>query len=214
MLLYKYGMTKSQELKELYTQLEQAVPLPLARVAKDIVPGEGSPDAELFFIGEAPGEQEAKLRRPFVGRSGQLFRKVLQEVGYTDTEVYISNIAKARPPENRDPLPNEIAAYRPYLDREIEIVNPTLIVTLGRYSMAKFLPDVRISQVHGRLHKVMWNGRITFILPMYHPAAALRAPAVAISFKEDFRKITPILKWVKEQQEVIKFSQDVKNHLL
>lgn len=214
MLLYKYGMTKSQELKELYTQLEQAVPLPLARVAKDIVPGEGSPDAELFFIGEAPGEQEAKLRRPFVGRSGQLFRKVLQEVGYTDTEVYISNIAKARPPENRDPLPNEIAAYRPYLDREIEIVNPTLIVTLGRYSMAKFLPDVRISQVHGRLHKVMWNGRITFILPMYHPAAALRAPAVATSFKEDFRKITPILKWVKEQQEVIKFSQDVKNHLL
>lgn len=207
-------MTKSQQLKELYAQLEEAVPLPLAQVAQDIVPGEGSPDAELLFIGEAPGEQEAKLRRPFVGRSGQLFRKTLQEVGYSDTEVFISNIAKARPPENRDPLPNEIAAYRPYLDREIEIIEPTLIVTLGRYSMAKFLPEVKISQVHGRLHKVMWNSKVVFILPMYHPAAALRAPIVAASFREDFQKIAPILKWVKDQQENIKLSQDVKSALL
>lgn len=207
-------MSKTQQLQELYAELEAAVPLPLAEQATDIVPGEGSPDADLLFIGEAPGEQEAKLRRPFVGRSGQFFRQTLKEVGFTDTEVYISNIAKARPPGNRDPLPSEIAAYRPYLDREIEIINPALIVTLGRYSMAKFLPEVRISQVHGRLHKVKWNDRVVFVLPMFHPAAALRAAAVATSFKADFQKIASILKWVKEQQEVIQFSQDVKSSLL
>jgi uracil-DNA glycosylase len=117
-------MTKKQQLQELYAELEQAVPLPLAEAAADIVPGEGSAEAELLFIGEAPGEKEAQLRRPFVGRSGQLFRKTLQEVGFSDTDVYISNIAKARPPENRDPSPVEIAAYRPYLDREIEIISP------------------------------------------------------------------------------------------
>src|SRR5690606_18411603 len=122
-----------------YQELEAAAPsLPLAQVATDIVPGEGSAEAKIMFIGEAPGYFEAVQRRPFVGKSGQLFRKILkEEAGYDETEVYISNIVKVRPPDNRDPLPKEIEAYKPFLNQEIEIIEPDLIVTLGRFSMAK-----------------------------------------------------------------------------
>ncbi|HYD35056.1 MAG TPA: uracil-DNA glycosylase [Vitreimonas sp.] len=195
-------MSKADQLSALYQQLEAAAPtLPLATKATDIVPGEGNPAAEIMFIGEAPGEQEAKLRRPFVGRSGQLFRATLRQVGTAEKDVYISNIVKVRPPENRDPLPTEIAAYKPYLDQEIEIIQPLLIATLGRFSMGKFLPNVKVSQVHGRLHKVKWNGKTLYVLPMYHPAAALRAPKVKESFIQDFQKLTKVVAWIKGQHE-------------
>jgi uracil-DNA glycosylase len=193
---------KTQQLVNLYQEVEKkAGSLPLMERPADFVPGEGNPEAEIMFIGEAPGEQEAKLRRPFVGRSGQLFRKTLVSQGIPEESVYISNIVKARPPENRDPFPEEIAAYKPYLDQEIKILQPAVIVTLGRFSMNKFLPDVKISQVHGRLHKIKWGGQRLYILPMYHPAAALRATQVKTSFEADFQKIPKIVAWIKNQSE-------------
>lgn len=205
----------AQRLKALYSKLEsQAATLPLATEAKDIVPGEGSATAKVMFIGEAPGYNEAVQRRPFVGRSGQLFRKVLTELGMDEKDVYISNIVKVRPPENRDPTPKEIAAYKPYLNQEIEIINPNLIVTLGRLSMGKFLPDVKVSQVHGRLHKITWNGRILYVLPMYHPAAALRAPQVKEAFVSDFQKLPKLLMWIEQKIEGDTLTSDIKEVLL
>lgn len=187
--------------------------LPLVSTAAEVIPGEGPETARVFFIGEAPGYHETVERRPFVGRSGKLFRKVMTEVGLQEKEVYITNIVKARPPENRDPSPQEIVAYKPYLDREIKLIKPRLIVTLGRFSMAKFLPDVKISQVHGRLHRVTWNGSTQYVLPMYHPAAALRATKVKNSFTADFGKIQKIIAWVDEQKTTKNLSEEVITHL-
>lgn len=188
--------------------------LPLASQARDIVPGEGKASATVFLIGEAPGFHETVERRPFVGVSGKLLRKTLTEVGVLPETVYISNIVKARPPENRDPSPEEILAYQPFLDNEIAVIQPRLIVTLGRFSMAKFLPEVKISQVHGRLHKVVWQARTLFVLPMYHPAAALRSTQMKTAFIEDFKKLPKILLWLEEQRDVQNFSSIVKAELL
>lgn len=173
--------------------------LPLVNKKEDIVPGEGQLGATIMMIGEAPGFNEAVQRRPFVGRSGQLLRQTISTVGLDLKDIYISNIVKARPPENRDPSPQEIAAFKPYLDEEIEILEPKLIVTLGRFSLNKFLPNVKISSVHGRLHKVSWNGKKIFVLPMYHPAAALRGTQVKNQFVADFAKINKILLWIDDQ---------------
>ncbi len=212
---YDTHMTKAEALQALYQELKDAAPqLPLAESADDIVPGEGNPEAQFMFIGEAPGYYESVQHRPFVGKSGQLFRKTLVEVGIPEADVYISNIVKARPPDNRDPLPAEIVAYKPYLNREIEIIEPKVIVTLGRFSMAKFLPDVKVSQVHGRLHKIHWQAKTIFVLPMYHPAAALRAPKVKESFIADFQKLPKLLKWIDDQQEVAVLTDQLKEALL
>lgn len=173
--------------------------LPLVSKKEDIVPGEGQLGAAIMMIGEAPGFNEAVQRRPFVGRSGQLLRQTISAVGLDLKDIYISNIVKARPPENRDPSPQEIAAFKPYLDEEIEILEPKLIVTLGRFSLNKFLPNVKISAVHGRLHKVSWNDKKIFVLPMYHPAAALRGTQVKNQFVADFAKINKILLWIDDQ---------------
>jgi len=208
-------MSQTEALTLLNQKLESdASNLPLAQAAHDIVPGEGSSQAEIVFIGEAPGSKEAELRRPFVGRSGQLFRHVLRDVGVAESSVYITNIVKARPPENRDPDPAEIAAYQPYLDKEIEILQPRLIVTLGRLSMAKFLSGVLISQVHGRLHKVTWGGRVLYVLPMYHPAAALRNPKMKEAFIADFQKLQSCLKWIRQNQNDMTLKDDVVSALL
>ncbi|HOZ02862.1 MAG TPA: uracil-DNA glycosylase [Candidatus Woesebacteria bacterium] len=185
------------ELKELLE--ENFTNLPLVTKVTDIVHGEGDARAEVMFIGEAPGYHEHVQRRPFVGRSGQLLRKTLTEVGLSPEQVFISNIVKARPPDNRDPLPEEIEAFRPFLNREIELIDPQLIVTLGRFSMAKFLPDARVSQVHGRVHRVIWQEKPVYVLPMYHPAAALRSAQLKTTFVNDFEKIIPVLNWVKEE---------------
>lgn len=194
-----------KKLYELYQRLELAASeksLPLATSATDIVPGEGSVSAAILFIGEAPGAEEALQRRPFVGRSGKLFRKVLvEESGIEPEQVYISNIVKVRPPDNRDPNLEELAAYREYLDAEIQILEPKLIVTLGRFSMAKFLPHAKISKVHGKLHKVTFSGQTYYILPMYHPAAALRATKTKQAFIADLKKISKIIPWITQQEQ-------------
>lgn len=203
------------DLKALKADLEKNFQnLPLVEKVEDIVHGEGNESASVMLIGEAPGYYESVQRRPFVGRSGQLLRKVITESGLPESQVYISNIVKVRPPDNRDPLPAEILAFKPYLDAEINIIKPKLIVTLGRFSMAKFLPDVKISEIHGRLHKVKWNNQLLFILPMYHPAAALRATRVKDSFIKDFAKIEKIVDWVENTKDEAFFSETVKEALL
>lgn len=163
--------------------------LPLKKA--NLVFGEGSINPRVMFIGEAPGKKENELRRPFVGRSGKLLDKLLGELGWKREEVYITNIVKRRPPENRDPNLQEITAYKPYLIKQIEIINPPLIVTLGRFSMNYFLPEAKISRDQGKVFKI--DGR--FVYPLLHPAAALRSPKVmGQAFRKSFLKLPTILK--------------------
>ncbi len=207
-------MTNADKLREVCQQLEADYKkLPLVSSAKDTVPGEGNPNAEIMFIGEAAGRNEALLRRPFVGLAGKLVDKQLEAIGIPRKEVYISNVVKCRPPDNRDPLPEEIAAFAPYLDREIEILDPKLIVTLGRFSMGKFIPDVKISMIHGRLHKVKFQGKMRFVLPFYHPAAALRQGKVMDMFIADFKKVQKILAYAKSKKAEIEFETTVHETL-
>lgn len=196
-------MDKKTQLDQVFVDLAKIkTSLPLGDSDEPIVPGIGDPLAKIMFIGEAPGYYESIKREPFVGRSGQLFTQVIENLGIARKSVYISNIVKIRPPENRDPLPEEILAFKPFLDREIMIIDPEIIVTLGRFSMAKFLPEVRISQVHGRLHRVNWQEKKLNILPMYHPAAALRSTQLKLSFEADFAKLPKIMTWLAEQEKL------------
>lgn len=208
-------MNKADELKNIREQLEaDYASLPMVTKMEDTVPGEGNPNAEILFIGEAAGRNEAMLRRPFVGLAGKLVDKQLDAIGIPRKEVYISNVVKCRPPENRDPEPDEIAAFAKYLDKEIEVLDPKLIITLGRFSMAKFIPNVKISMIHGRLHKVRFQGIIRFVLPFYHPAAAMRRGIVMNMFVEDFKKVPKVLEYVKTKEAEEMKVGDVKDALL
>lgn len=184
-------MDKVQKLAALKAELESRKDIPLITRPTDVVFGDGNPNAKIMFIGEAAGYYESVEHKPFVGQAGKLLMRVLKQTLNLDrSEVYISNIVKTRPPENRDPLPEEIEAFRPYLDGEIGIIQPETIVTLGRFSMRKFLgEEATISRVHGISRKINWNGLEILIFPMYHPAAALRQGSVMRDFEEDFRKL-------------------------
>lgn len=186
-------MNKKDQLADLKKRMQEDQSLPLKSGATQLVFGEGNPDAEIYFIGEAPGYFEDQQGRPFVGQAGKLLDKLIESIGLKREDVYISNIVRFRPPENRDPTAEEIAAFQPYVDAEIEIINPKLFVTLGRFSMGKFLVDVKISRVHGQVKKVLWNGQTIIVMPMYHPAAALRADAVMQQLKNDFQVIPQVL---------------------
>jgi len=167
--------------------------LDIAKNATKAVPGEGNPDAQIMFIGEAPGFNEDIQGRPFVGQAGKLLDTTLAEVGLNRPDVYITNIVKFRPPENRDPFPDEIEVCRGWLDRQIQIIEPQVIATLGRFSMGKFIPGITISKIHGQPHMIDFlNGRYT-VFPMYHPAAALRAGEMMKQFKADFHKLADML---------------------
>ena len=190
-------MDKSQQLQKLKTQMLADKSLPLRETATQLVFGEGNPDAEIYFLGEAPGYWEDQKGRPFVGQAGKLLDSLIESIGLKRKDVYISNIVRFRPPANRDPEPEEIAAFAPYVDREIEIINPKVIVTLGRFSMGKFLPGAKISQVHGQIKEISWKGKKIILVPMYHPAAALRNETVMKELKEDFHQISQALKAVK-----------------
>jgi DNA polymerase len=180
-------MDKNAELKELEEKMATDASLPLRNA--NLVFGEGSPNCQVLFIGEAPGMNEDRERRPFVGRAGQLLRKHIRALGWKEEEVYITNIVKRRPPENRDPLPEEIESYKPYLARQIEIIAPKIIVPLGRFSMNYFLPLAKITRDQGKLFK---SGNY-FILPMLHPAAALRGNEAMNMFTETFGKLPKAL---------------------
>ncbi len=179
---------KIAELKKLQEEIAGDDSLPLRDTA-NLVFGEGNIDCTVMFIGEAPGMNEDRERRPFVGRGGQLLDRMIGSIGWKRGDTYITNIVKRRPPDNRDPLPGEIEAYQPYLTRQIAIIAPLVIVTLGRFSMNYFLPLAKITRDHGRAFSI--DGRIIF--PVYHPAAALRSTGMMNTFAEDFKKIPDVL---------------------
>ena len=184
-------MDKVIELEKLQKEMTGDKSLPLQE--SNLVFGEGNPDCEVLFIGEAPGQNEDRERRPFVGRAGQLLRKNIRDIPWQEKDVYITNIVKRRPPENRDPSPEEIESYRPYLARQIDIISPKIIVPLGRFSMNYFLPLAKITRDQGKLFKV----EKYFILPMLHPAAALRGTGAMKMFQETFKKLPAALDKIK-----------------
>ncbi len=179
-------MTNSDALAALAREIA-AASLPLGEAT--LVFGEGDLGAAVMFVGEAPGFHEDQQGRPFVGRAGKLLDELIRGIGWKREQVYITNIVKRRPPENRDPLPDEIEAYQPYLTRQIGIIAPKLIVTLGRFSMNYFLPDAKITRDHGRVLTI--DG--TLVYPVYHPAAALRSTAMLETLRADFGRIPRVL---------------------
>jgi len=156
---------------------------------KNAVPGEGPANSEIMFIGEGPGFHENELGRPFVGAAGNFLNELLAEAGLKRSEVWIGNVVKCRPPGNRDPLPEELAACNEYLERQIAAIDPKIIITLGRYSMGKYMPGAKISSVHGQMRRV--GDR--FVIAMFHPAAALHQAALKPAILKDFAQLPKML---------------------
>lgn len=156
---------------------------------KNAVPGEGPTGADLMFIGEGPGFHENEQGRPFVGAAGRFLEELLAGIGFRREQVFIANVVKCRPPGNRDPEPEEMAACGPYLERQVRAVNPKVIVTLGRYSMARYFPNTRISDIHGHARTI--GGRT--IVAMYHPAAALHQPSLRKVVEADFARLPDLI---------------------
>ena len=188
-------------LTDLYAEVAVCQGCALCSGRRNAVPGEGPENADLMFIGEAPGFHEDRQGRPFVGASGHFLDELLASIGLGRTDVYICNVLKCRPPDNRDPAAEEIEACRPFLDRQIELVAPKMIVTLGRFSMARWFSNARISQIHGQPKKI---GGVLY-LPMFHPAAALHQPRYRVDIQQDILKIPQLLaqaaQFVDEEQE-------------
>lgn len=189
---------KYELLHDLKDRMENDDSLPLKKGATRLVFGTGNTEAKILCIGEGPGYNEDLQGLPFVGQAGKLLDKLLPLAGLKRKDVFITNIVHHRPPGNRDPEPNEIEAYGKYLDKIIEIIEPEVILTLGRFSMAKFLPNVFISQVHGKKYEVDWNGKNIIVIPMYHPAASLRNGNILELEKNDFFQLKEILSKMKE----------------
>ena len=177
------------ELEGLYRQIEQCQACRLAKGRALAVPGEGPQDADIMLIGEAPGFHESQQGRPFVGPAGKFLEKLLASIDLSREDVYITNVLKCRPPNNRDPQPEEMAACRPYLDKQMELVKPKLIVTLGRFSMQLAFSGVTISRVHGTPKRV---GDVVYY-PMFHPAAALHQSRFRSLIERDMLKIPQVL---------------------
>ena len=170
---------------ELVRQIHDCRKCALSEKRTNAVPGEGSRTADIMFIGEGPGFNEDRDGRPFVGRSGKFLDEMLAEIGLRRQDVYITNVVKCRPPGNRDPLPSEIEACNPYLDAQIEMIAPKVVVMLGKYSFNRFFPGESIGRARGKPRS--WNGVIAY--PMYHPAAALHNPGLRPIIEEDFRNL-------------------------
>jgi uracil-DNA glycosylase family 4 len=177
------------ELTDMYAQIRTCVKCDLSQSRTNAVPGEGPENAEIMFIGEAPGFHEDRQGRPFVGAAGQYLDELLATIAIDRSKVYITNVVKCRPPGNRDPLPHEMEACRPYLDRQIELIHPKVIVTISRFAMMRWFPDKKISEIHGKPKRF---GDLV-VLPMYHPAAALHQPSLKRVLEEDFKRIPQII---------------------
>jgi uracil-DNA glycosylase len=182
-------MDKKSLMEQIHNNVKSCKKCRLYQGAKQGVPGEGNIDTELAFVGEAPGAVEDETGRPFVGRAGKLLETLLKEIGYKREDVWIGNIIKHRPPGNRDPLPDEIKACEPYLEMQLKIIKPKLIVTLGRFAMNYFYSDGKITRDRGQLIKA---GNYN-IYPVYHPAAALRNGSMGEVLRKDFLRIPEIL---------------------
>jgi DNA polymerase len=182
-------MTAEETLAQIAAEVAVCQNCVLHHSRKHAVPGEGPATAEIMLIGEGPGFHENEQGRPFVGAAGNFLNELLAQAGLKRTDVWIGNVVKCRPPENRDPQPDELAACNAYLERQIAAINPKVIITLGRYSMGKFMPGVKISQVHGQMRRV--GDR--FVIAMFHPAAALHQAALKPAIMADFSKLPQLL---------------------
>src|SRR3989339_470152 len=197
---------KSEELKKVTDEISVCVKCPFSKTRTNTVPGSGSAEAEVMFIGEAPGFHEDQKGIPFCGAAGKFLDEMLEGIGYTRDQVFIANTLKCRPPENRDPEESEKEACKPYLERQIEIIDPKLIVCLGRHSVATFLPGAGgISKLHGHAVKRP-NGRV--YLALYHPAAALHNGGLRSTLIEDFGKIPAILKKIVDTSRIDLTAED------
>jgi len=195
-------MNKEEQLSKLKEEMLKDDSLPLKKGANNLVFGEGDADARIMFIGEGPGYWEDQKARPFVGNAGALLNFALHSIKVPRERVFITNVIHHRPPNNRDPFPEELEAYGKYLDKMIEIINPSVIATLGRFSMGKFLPGVMISKIHGKVYDSSWRGRDIVIIPMYHPAAALRNLQIKQQFMEDFKIILEVDKKTPNEEKM------------
>ena len=186
-------MSKKVQLEKLKAEMQADKTLPLREGATNLVFGEGIPNAKILAIGEGPGFHEDRLGRPFVGNAGTFLNKLLASINLKREDIFITNMVFYRPPNNRDPEPQELEAFAKYMDQIINIISPKVIITLGRFSMGKFLPGAKISSVHGKTFKIKWQGKEIVVVPMYHPAAALRRTDIMNQIKEDFQKLPKIL---------------------
>jgi uracil-DNA glycosylase family 4 len=182
-------MNASESLAKVAEEVAVCQKCALHHSRKLAVPGEGPSDAEIMFIGEGPGFYENEQGRPFVGAAGKFLDELLAAAGMKRSEVWIGNVVKCRPPSNRDPLPEELAACDGYLERQINAINPSVIVTLGRYSMGRFMPGAKISTVHGQMRK--FGGR--YVIAMFHPAAALHQASLKPAIVADFARLPAML---------------------
>lgn len=202
-------MQKEKLLEQIKSQVNKCKLCRLHRTRTKPVPGSGSYKSIIAFVGEGPGYNEDLQGQPFVGRAGELLNILLRSIGLRREDVWISNVVKCRPPENRDPMVDEINSCKPYLIAQLGAINPRIIVPLGRFAMTHFIPDGKISNHHG---KPFWvSGKI--IYPLYHPAAALRSPEVLAKLKMEFRKIPMILKMDPAEMEQLKRSSNDKDQV-
>lgn len=183
-------ISKQAKLDQIAAEIVKSNVCPdLAKQAKHLVFGEGNPDAAVVFIGEAPGKKEDETGKPFVGAAGKFLNELLASIGLDREDIFITNIVKYRPPNNRDPKPEEKEAFLPYLQAQLEVIRPKLVVTLGRHSTNCFLPELKIGQAHGQPQRwENWD-----ILPLYHPAAALYNGSQRQILVDDFKVITQLI---------------------
>jgi DNA polymerase len=189
-------MSADEMLAQIAEEVSTCQKCALYRSRKLSVPGEGPMNSEVMFIGEGPGFHENEQGRPFVGAAGNLLNELLAAAGLKRSEVWIGNVVKCRPPGNRDPLPEELAACDQYLERQIAIINPKIIITLGRISMGKYMPGAKISSVHGQMRRV--GDR--FVIAMFHPAAALHQAALKPAILSDFAQLPKLLEQAQTAQ--------------
>lgn len=190
---------KQAELDHVRTDiLEKNICPELAAQATNLVMGDGNLNAEIVFIGEAPGKNEDEQGLPFVGAAGKFLNEMLAQAGMERSDVYITNIVKYRPPNNRDPLPEEKKAFWPYLLKQLQIIKPKVVITLGRHSMEYFLPDARISAIHGQAKRIRFGDDKLVIVPLYHPAAALYNGSLRQTLIDDFLNVPTVIELMKK----------------
>jgi DNA polymerase len=201
-------MSKQDQLNKLNEQMAKCSQCVLRSTCTQVVPGEGPAEAEIMFIGEGPGQKEDELGRPFVGAAGKFLEEMLGAINLKREDVYIANVVKCRPPMNRDPMPEEVEACWPWLMEQIKLIEPKLIITLGRHSMERFLPGQKISQIHGKAlrRNIPELGAFVFYA-LYHPAAALYNGSMREVLIADFKKIPKVLEAAKKSEKNI--SQDI-----
>lgn len=194
-------MDKQQLLQKLANEIkDNNICADLAAQATNLVMGDGNADADIVFIGEAPGKNEDLQGLPFVGAAGKFLNEMLAAADMDRSDVYITNIVKYRPPNNRDPLPEEKKEFWPYLMKQLKIIEPKVVITLGRHSMEYFLPDLKIGQVHGQPKRVQFGDEKIVIMPLFHPAAALYNGSLRQTLIDDFLKVPKVIESINKQQ--------------